>query len=767
MAAEDGEVAVAEAEKQEEEDQVVNPWEVSAKEGGKIDYDKLIVQFGCQRLDQSIIDRVQRLTSRPPHVFLRRGVFFAHRDFNEILDAYERGEKFYLYTGRGPSSEALHLGHLVPFMFTKYLQDAFKVPLVIQLTDDEKCMWKNLSVEESKRLARENAKDIIACGFDISRTFIFSDFNYVGGAFYENMVRIDKCVTYNKVVGIFGFTGEDHIGKISFPAVQAAPSFPSSFPHLFSGKDNPRCLIPCAIDQDPYFRMTRDVAPRLGYHKPALIESLFFPALQGETGKMSASDPNSAIYVTDSGNILKNKINKYAFSGGQDSVENHRKYGANLEVDISIKYLGFFLEDDAELEHIKREYGKGRMLTGDVKKRLGEVLTELVERHQKARATVTDESMQSMSSLVELVLLVLVAFLWLIATRVCSQSQLEPQVPGLFIFGDSLIDNGNNNDLPTLAKANFSPYGIDFPQGTTGRFTNGRTYVDILAQLLGFPYYIPTYSRIQGRTILRGANYASGAAGIRNESGKLLGANVPMREQIARFGRTVQVISRRYFRGDYSGLMGYLSKCIIVSGVGSNDYLNNYFMPSFSTSTVYTPKAFAASLLEDYSSQLTALYKFGARKIIVVGVGQIGCMPYQVAQYTGRNCTGSRCNEEFNNVVDLFNTGLRKLVDRFNSGRELPGSKFVYLDLNQASKDLILNGASYGFEVVDKACCVVGKTNGLCLPLKKPCNDRTKYLFWDSFHPTEAANIVVANKSFYSNSQSYAYPITIHQLAML
>ncbi|KAK9064097.1 hypothetical protein SSX86_017969 [Deinandra increscens subsp. villosa] len=163
----------------EEEQQVVNPWEVSAKGTGKIDYDKLIDQFGCQRLDQSFVDRVFRLTSRSPHIFLRRNVFFAHRDFNEILDAYERGEKFYLYTGRGPSSEALHLGHLIPFMFTKYLQEAFKVPLVIQLTDDEKCMWKDLTVEESKRLARENAKDIIACGFDISRTFIFSDFDYV------------------------------------------------------------------------------------------------------------------------------------------------------------------------------------------------------------------------------------------------------------------------------------------------------------------------------------------------------------------------------------------------------------------------------------------------------------------------------------------------------------------------------------------------------------------------------------------------------------
>nr|XP_043632164.1 tryptophan--tRNA ligase, cytoplasmic [Erigeron canadensis] len=373
----------------EEDSQVVNPWEVSSTK--KIDYDKLIDQFGCQRLDQSHVDRVKALTNRPPHVFLRRNVFFAHRDFNEILDAYERGEKFYLYTGRGPSSESLHLGHLVPFMFTKYLQDAFKVPLVIQLTDDEKCIWKNLTVEESKRLARENAKDIIACGFDVSRTFIFSDFNFVGGAFYENMIRVGNCVTYNKVVGIFGFTGEDHITKVSFPPVQAVPSFPSSFPHLFSGKDNLRCLIPCAIDQDPYFRMTRDVAPRLGYNKPALIESLFFPALQGETGKMSASDANSAIYVTDTQKDIKNKVNKYAFSGGQDSVENHRKYGANLEVDIPFKYLSFFLEDDEELEHIRTEYGSGRMLTGEIKKKLIDVLSEIVERHRTARAAVTEE----------------------------------------------------------------------------------------------------------------------------------------------------------------------------------------------------------------------------------------------------------------------------------------------------------------------------------------------------------------------------------------
>lgn len=180
-------------------EQVVTPWDVAGGADGKVDYNKLVAQFGCSNLTADLVERMERLTGRPAHPFLKRGIFFAHRDFKEILDCYERGQPFYLYTGRGPSSEALHLGHLVPFMFTKWLQDAFGVPLVIQLTDDEKTLWRNLDIDEARRLARENAKDIIACGFDASKTFIFSDFEYVGGAFYRNIVRIQRCVTMNQV----------------------------------------------------------------------------------------------------------------------------------------------------------------------------------------------------------------------------------------------------------------------------------------------------------------------------------------------------------------------------------------------------------------------------------------------------------------------------------------------------------------------------------------------------------------------------------------
>ena len=372
-------------------EQVVTPWDVEGKDGGGIDYDKLVRDFGCSTIDREMIERVERVTGRKAHPFLRRGMFFAHRELDLILDSYERGEKFYLYTGRGPSSESLHLGHLIPFQFTKWLQDAFKVPLVIQLTDDEKFLWKDLSLEECGRLARENAKDIIACGFDPKRTFIFSDVQYMSTPFYKNMMKIAKCVTLNQVKGIFGFTGESNIGQVGFPPTQAAPSFPDCFPHMFGeSKTSLRCLIPCAIDQDPYFRMTRDVAPRIGGYKPALIESRFFPALKGESGKMSASDATSAIYVTDTPKEIKTKVNKYAFSGGQLTVEDHRRLGGNLDTDISWKWLNFFLDDDQALAEIGEEYSSGRMLSGEIKAKLIETLVPICQGHQDARAKVTD-----------------------------------------------------------------------------------------------------------------------------------------------------------------------------------------------------------------------------------------------------------------------------------------------------------------------------------------------------------------------------------------
>ncbi|CUE76163.1 tryptophanyl-tRNA synthetase, putative [Bodo saltans] len=338
---------------------------------------------------------MESLTGKKAHRFLRRGIFFSHRDLHFLLDLYERGQPFYLYTGRGPSSESMHMGHLVPFMFTKWLQDTFNVPLVIQITDDEKFYFKDLSIEEVEKLATENIKDIIAMGFNKESTFIFRDFEYVG-TMYRTIARIEKAMTASQVRGCFGFKPEDNLGKWMFPAIQAAPSFSVCFPHIFPSKKNVFCLIPQAIDQDPYFRMTRDIAPRLGYLKPALIHSKFFPGLSGSKGKMSSS-VGAAVFLTDTEKQIKDKINKHAFSGGGATKEEHLLLGGNTDVDVPLQWLSFFFEDDTVLEQVRKDYAAGRIMTGDVKKLLITVLWDIVKSHQEARKNVTNQDVADIS----------------------------------------------------------------------------------------------------------------------------------------------------------------------------------------------------------------------------------------------------------------------------------------------------------------------------------------------------------------------------------
>ena len=267
------------------------------------------------------------------------------------------------------------------------------MPLVIQMTDDEKFLWKRDAiphVRDAFEMTRGNARDIIAIGFDPSKTFLFSNLHYVG-QMWPNICSIARLISGNRVKAVFGFDDSKNIGQFQFPAVQAAPCFSSSFPHLFGQDSNLLCLIPCAIDQDPYFRLTREVAPKLGYKKPALLHSKFMPSLQGNAEKMSASVLSSSIYLTDTPEEIRSKILTHAFSGAASSTEEHRKKGADLTVDISVAYLDFFLEDDAELARIKKAYGSGEMLTGEVKEILIKVLTDVVLRHQRAREAVTEE----------------------------------------------------------------------------------------------------------------------------------------------------------------------------------------------------------------------------------------------------------------------------------------------------------------------------------------------------------------------------------------
>ncbi|GAY67949.1 hypothetical protein CUMW_260400 [Citrus unshiu] len=294
----------------------------------------------------------------------------------------------------------------------------------------------------------------------------------------------------------------------------------------------------------------------------------------------------------------------------------------------------------------------------------------------------------------------------------------EQQVPCYFIFGDSLLDNGNNNALQSKVKANYLPYGIDFPAGPTGRFSNGRNIADITAELLGFVEYIPSFATARGREILKGVNYASGGAGIRDETGQNLGTVISFSKQLLNHKTTVSRIVS--LLGDEKSTEKNLSKCIY-----------------------------------------TTLYSYGARKVALFGIGPIGCTPGNIATY---DTNGSLCVDFINKAVQEFNIRLKTLVDNLN--HNLQDAKFIYVNVYGIS-----SGPLAGLQGPNPCCSVANIANNggilTCIPFSPPCPVRALEVFYDATHPTEAANLVVAGRSYVSLLPSDTHPIDIRQLARL
>ncbi|XP_018632611.1 GDSL esterase/lipase At1g29670-like isoform X2 [Nicotiana tomentosiformis] len=280
----------------------------------------------------------------------------------------------------------------------------------------------------------------------------------------------------------------------------------------------------------------------------------------------------------------------------------------------------------------------------------------------------------------------------------------EQQVPCLFIMGDSLFDNGNNNNLLTTAKANYPPYGIDFPDGPTGRFTNGKNTADFIAELLGFDKYIEPFATVKGVEMFRGVNYASGAAGIRDESGIHL------------------------------------------------------FYPS---SLLYKPEKYATILAQQYEKQLKTLYRYGARKVAVFGLGSIGCIPAELDLYGTKD---SVCVDSINSAVLKFVDKLKPMIDDFNSN--LPNANFIYINVTSIA---IGDPSSIGITNLAEPCCEISSfiAKGQCSYGGSACSDRASHYFWDGFHPTEAPNKATAERAYTALLPTDAYPFDISHLALL
>ncbi|KAJ6749162.1 GDSL LIPASE/ACYLHYDROLASE FAMILY PROTEIN [Salix purpurea] len=279
-----------------------------------------------------------------------------------------------------------------------------------------------------------------------------------------------------------------------------------------------------------------------------------------------------------------------------------------------------------------------------------------------------------------------------------------------FIFGDSLSDVGNNMRLSkSLAQASLPWYGIDFGNGLpNGRFTNGRTVADIIG------------------------------GGILNETGGYFIQRLSLNKQIELFQGTQRMIINKI--GEEKSRKFFQESQYVVA-LGSNDFINNYLMPVYSDSWKYNDQTFIDYLMETLEGQLRKLHGLGARELIVFGLGPMGCIPLQrVLSTTGE------CQEKTNKLALAFNGASSKLLDKLSN--RLANASFKFGDAYDVVNDVISNPYKYGFNNSDSPCCSFGQIRPAltCLPASTLCEDRSKYVFWDEYHPSDSANELIAKE---------------------
>ncbi|XP_015689203.1 GDSL esterase/lipase At5g37690-like [Oryza brachyantha] len=309
--------------------------------------------------------------------------------------------------------------------------------------------------------------------------------------------------------------------------------------------------------------------------------------------------------------------------------------------------------------------------------------------------------------------------------------------PVTYVFGDSMSDVGNNNYFPlSLAKSNYPWYGIDYPNGVaTGRFTNGRTIGDYMADKLGVPSP-PPFLSLTSDDVLGGVNFASGGAGILNETGVYFVQYFSFDEQITCFEMVKKAMIARIGR---EAAEVAVNAALFQIGLGSNDYINNFLQPFMADGQTYTHDTFIRLLITTLDRQLKRLYGLGARKVVFNSLPPLGCIPSQRV-HSGNG----KCLDHVNAYAVEFNAAAKKLLDGMNA--KLPGARMALADCYSVVMELIVHPEKHGFTTAHTSCCNVDTTvGGLCLPNSRPCSDRKAFVFWDAYHTSDAANRVIAD----------------------
>uniref|UniRef100_A0A1D1Y8J3 GDSL esterase/lipase At5g33370 n=1 Tax=Anthurium amnicola TaxID=1678845 RepID=A0A1D1Y8J3_9ARAE len=331
-----------------------------------------------------------------------------------------------------------------------------------------------------------------------------------------------------------------------------------------------------------------------------------------------------------------------------------------------------------------------------------------------------------------------------------------------FVFGDSLVDNGNNNYLATSARADRPPYGIDYPNHIpTGRFSNGLNIPDILSEQLGAESTLPYLSpELRGEKLLVGANFASAGIGILNDTGIQFVNIIRITKQLEYFQQYQERLSSVI--GPDQALQ-LVNQALVLITLGGNDFVNNYYLVPFSVrSRQFSLPDYVNYIISEYKKILGRLYEMGARRVLVTGTGPLGCVPAVLA-LRSRN---GNCDPELQRAAALFNPQLVQIINEVNN--EIGTQIFTAVNAFRMHMDFISNPQAYGFVTSKVACCGQGPYNGigLCTTVSILCPNRNIFAFWDAYHPTERANRIIVSQ-FMTGSTEYMNPMNLSTILAL
>ncbi|KAL7151697.1 hypothetical protein ABFS83_04G048500 [Erythranthe nasuta] len=357
------------------------------------------------------------------------------------------------------------------------------------------------------------------------------------------------------------------------------------------------------------------------------------------------------------------------------------------------------------------------------------------------------------------------AAMLVVLVGIAAMGMVVPPVEGgraFFVFGDSLVDNGNNNYLLTTARADSPPYGIDSPDHRpSGRFSNGYNIPDLISQAIGaestLAYFNP---ELKGEKLLVGANFASAGIGILNDTGFQFANIIRIHKQLRLF---------REYQRRVSALIGeeqtqtLVNKALVLVTLGGNDFVNNYFLTPITLRRLqYNLHDYSRLLVSEYKSILLELYNSGARRVLVTGTGPIGCVPAEVAL---RGVNG-QCAVEPQRAAAIYNPLLIEMLTGLN--QEIGSDVFIAAKAFEKQYDFINNPKAFGFITSKRACCGQGPYNGigLCIATSNLCKNRDEYAFWDAFHPTEKANRYIV-RAIMEGSEEYMAPMNLSTIMEL